>query len=115
MPDLDPNTVASAGIDTLQGAIDKLNALKTQPSADIVALDAQIEALLYKQDDLRDQALRTIEDSDANKQAITAMNAAVARLNTEAAKITDLATALAAAAKVVTAATSLVTALAPFI
>ncbi len=115
MPDVDPNKVASAGIEVLQGAIDKLNALKGQPGADIVGIDAQIEALQDKQDDLRNQALRTIEDSDANKQAIAAMNAAAANLNAEAANIKDVATALTTAAKIVSAATALVTALAPFI
>lgn len=115
MPDVDPNKVTSAGIDALQGAIDKLYALKLQPGGDIVAIDAQIEALEDKQDDLRNQTLRTIEDSNANQAAIAAMNAAAASLNTEAANIKDVATALGAAAKVLTAATSLVIALAPFL
>ncbi len=115
MADVDPNQVASAGIDALQGAIDKLNALKMQPGADIVAFDAQIEALQDKQDDLRNQALRMIEDSGANKQAIAAMNAAAANLKTEARNIKDVATALGAAAKILTATASLVTALAPFL
>jgi hypothetical protein len=112
---VDPNNVASAGIRTLQGAIDKLNGLKLQPGADIVGIDAQIQALQDKQDDLRDQALRTIEDSDANKQAIAAMTKAAASLSAEAANIKDVATALGVAQKVVAAAGSLIAALAPFI
>ena len=115
MADIDPNKVASAGIDVLQGAIDKLNALKVQPGADIAAFDAQIEALQDKQDNLRDQALRTIEELPANKTAIAAINAADPNLKAEASNIKDLATALQTAAKVVTAAASLVTTLAPFV
>jgi hypothetical protein len=115
MPNVDPNQVASAGIQVLQGAIDKLNALKLQRGAGIPQLDAQIEALQDKQDDLRNLALRTIEDSDANRQAIAAMNTAAANLNAEAANIKDAAVALLTGAKIVAAAASLVTALAPFL
>lgn len=112
---VDPNQVASAGVTSLQGTIDKLNSLKLALGADIVGIDAQIEALQGKQDDLRNQALRTIEDSDANKQAIAAMNKAAASLSAEAANIKDVATALGVAQKVVAAAGSLIAALVPFI
>jgi chromosome segregation ATPase len=114
MADVDPNIVADAGVQDLQGAINKLSALKTGPKADIPAIDRRIEALQQKQADLRSQALRTVEDSDANKQAIAVLNQAAAALKSEAADIKDLATALSTAAKVVSAAAALASALAPF-
>jgi hypothetical protein len=115
MPDVDPNAVAKAGRKTLQDAIDKLNALKREPGADIDKIDTKIEALLGKQDALTSQELRATEDSDANRLAIAALNTAAAKLTAEAANIKDAATALEDAAKVVDAAGSLVAALAPFI
>jgi septal ring factor EnvC (AmiA/AmiB activator) len=115
MAEVNPNDVAKKGITDIQGAIDRLTAQQQQPGADIPGIDAQINALQQNQQDLRNQALRTIEDSDANKQAIAAMNAAAAGLTTEASKIKDLATALTGVAKVATAAASLITSLAPFL
>ncbi len=115
MATIDPNDVASASIQDVQGAIDKLSAMIVLPGADIAGINGQITALQGKQGEIRTQALRTIEDSPENKQAIAAMNAAAAALKTEAAQIGTLATALTQAAKVVTAATSLITTFAPFI
>jgi len=112
---VDPNDVATAGVQALQGAIAKLDALKQQPDADLAKIDGQIDALQTQQTVLRDQALRTIEDSAANQQAITAMNAAAANLKIEAAIMKVTAADLAGVAKVVTAAMSLIGMLAPFI
>lgn len=115
MAQMDPNEVATAGVQTLQVAIAKLDALKRQPDADAGQIDARIDALQTAQAALRDQALRTIEESDASKQAIAAMNAAAASLKVEAAAMKALAADLASVAKIVTAATSLVAALAYFV
>jgi hypothetical protein len=112
---VDPNLVASAGINDLQVAIDALNALELRPGADIPGIDAQIELLIAKQAALRNQALRQIEDSIANQQAIAAMNKAAAALKTEAGNIGDVATALTDAGKVVSAAASLISTLAQFL
>jgi hypothetical protein len=112
---IDPNAVASAGIADLQTAIDALNALELQPGADIPGIDAHIKTLITKQAALQNQALRQIEDSVENQQAIAAMNKAAAALKSEAGNIASVATALTDAAKVVSAVTSLITALAPFI
>lgn len=112
---IDPNDVASAGIDDVQDAIDRLNALKSKPGADIPSINAQIKVLIAKQVSLRTQALRQIEDTPENQQAIAAMNDAAADLKTAAGNITDTATALTAAAKVVSTVTTLITSLAPFI
>jgi hypothetical protein len=114
MTQVDPNVVAAAAIQNLQDAITRLDAQKQQQNADIPGIDTQINALEAQQADLQNQALRTIEDSAANQQAIAAMNAAAASLKNEASNITDLATALASAAKVATAVASLAAALAPF-
>ena|SRR5258707_10215310 len=115
MAEVNPNDVCAAGIEDIQRAIDKLSALTLQPGADIPGIDAHIDALQDSQADLRNQALRAIEDSAASKLAIAALNAAAAALTAEASKIKDVGTALAGAAKVVSAAGSLVTALAPFL
>jgi predicted nucleic acid-binding Zn-ribbon protein len=115
MAQVNPNDVATAAIQDLQGAIDTLSRLKQQPAADIAAIDARIGDLQDRQDDLRTQALRTIEDSDANRAAIAAMNAAAGKLKTEAAAMTATAAALASVAQVVTAATSLISALTVFV
>lgn len=112
MAAVNPNDVATAGVQALQGAIAKLDALKQQPDADAGQIDARIDDLQTAQAALRDQALRTIEESDANKQAIAALNAAVANLKTEAAAIEVTAGDLVSVMNVVTAATSLVAALA---
>jgi hypothetical protein len=115
MAQVNPNDVASAGVQALQGAIATLDALKLQPDPDIPGIDAQINALQAQQAGLRNQVLRSIEDSAANKQAIAAMNAAAASLKTAAATMQVTAANLANVAKVVTAAASLVAALAPFV
>src|SRR5260221_3740425 len=115
MADVDANGVAKKGIQDLQGAIDRLNAAKIQPGADIPGIVQQIEALQRQQAALRDLALGTIQDTKANKQAIAAISAAAASLTTEAGKIKNVATALSGAAKIVTAVASLVTALTPFV
>jgi hypothetical protein len=112
MTQVNPNDVATAGVQALQAAIAELDTLKQQPDADAGPIDARIEALQIAQAALRDQALSTIEESGANKQAIAAMNAAAANLKTEAAVMKATAADLASVAKVVTAATSLVAALA---
>jgi len=115
MAQVNPNDVATTCVLALQGAIAKLDALKQQPDADVGQIDAQIDALQTAQAALRDQALRAIEESEANKQAIAAMNSAAANLRTEAAAMQATAADLTSAAEVVTAATSLVAALAHFI
>ncbi|HVC63297.1 MAG TPA: hypothetical protein VND19_23405 [Acetobacteraceae bacterium] len=115
MAQVNPNDVATAAIQVLQAAIDRLSALKLKHGADIAGIDAQIGKLQDKQDDFRVQALRTIEDSDANKQAIAAMNDAAANLKTEAATIKDAATLLTGVAQVLSAAAALLAALAPFL
>jgi len=115
MATIDPNLVASAGIDQLQSAINVLNALKHGQNPDIQAIDAKILALEDKQTALRDQVLRQIEDSPENQTAIAQMNSAAAALKSAADEMTADATALSEAAAVVSAAASLITALAPFI
>lgn len=115
MADVDPNAAASAGIQTLQDAIKRLNGMLTQDGADVDGIGVKIRALIAEQTDLRFLALRTLEDSPANKQAIDMLNAASKTLTDEAARIKEVATAIADAAKVLSAAASLVTALAPFL
>jgi hypothetical protein len=112
---VNPNDVAAAGDRALQDAIDRLDALKQQSPGDAARIDAQIDALQSQQAALRDQALCAIEDSDSNRQAIAAMNAAAASLNAEAANMRATAAALTSATKVVAAAASLVAALARFV
>jgi peptidoglycan hydrolase CwlO-like protein len=111
---VNPNDVAANGIRVLQAAIDRLDGLKQQATADVTQIDTQIDALQSQQAALRDQALGTIEDSDSNQQAITAMNAATAALNAESANMRVTAAGLTGVSKLVTAAASLVTALARF-
>ena len=115
MPDVGANDIATAAIQILQDSIDQLSALKLEPGVDIPGIDARIGALEDRQDDLRIQALRTIEASDANKQAIAAVNAAAALLKSEAANMKVTATDLADAAAVMTAAASLVAAFLPLV
>ena len=112
---VNPNDVASAGVQALQGAITKLDALKLQRGADIGRIDAQIDTLQVQQAALRDQVLHTTEESGASQQAVAAMNAAAIALKTEAAVMQATAADLAIVAKVVAAAASLAAALAPFI
>jgi hypothetical protein len=115
MAQVNPNDVATAGALALQGAIASLDALKQQPDADLRQIDDRIDALQAQQAALRNQALRTIEDSDATRQAITAMHNAAASLNTEAAIMRATAADLTAVAKVVAAAASLVATFAAFV
>jgi len=115
MAQLNPNDVATASVQALQDVIAKLDALKQQPDADIGQIDARIDVLQTAQAALCDQALRTIEESEANQQAIAAMNSAATNLKIEAAAMHATAADLANVAKVVTAATSLVATLAHFV
>lgn len=111
---VNPNDVAAAGCRVLQGAIDKLDALKQLDGCDTAQINALIDASQSHQAALRDQTLQAIEDSDENRQAIMAMNAATASLNAEAANMRATAADLANIAKVVATAGSLVAALAQF-
>ena len=45
MAQVDPNIVATAGVQDLQTAIDKLAALRMQPDSDDSKINPQIEAL----------------------------------------------------------------------
>ena len=114
MASVDLNDIATNGIQKLQESIDQLNQAKIQPGADIGEIVKQIEDIEEQQEALRDIVLGTIQDTDANKQAIAAVSAAATSLNAEAANIKDVATALTNAAKAVSAAVALVTALTPF-
>jgi hypothetical protein len=114
MAQVDPNDAATAGVQALQGAIAELDALKRQPDVDLGEIDARIDALQEQQATLRDQALRIIEDSDANREAIAAMNMAASNLRTEAATMNATAADLTKVAQVVTAAMSLIATLARF-
>lgn len=114
-PQVNPNDVAAAGVQALQSAITILDALKRRPNADPEPIDGQIDALQAQQAALRSQVLRAIDDFAANKQAITAMNAAAAALDTEAAIMQATAADLTDVAKVVAAATLLAATLAPFL
>lgn len=114
MAQIDPNEVASAGIQDLQKAINTLAAMIPLKNANIPGINAKIDALQAQQADLRNQALRTIEDLDENKRAIARMNAAAALLRHEAGNITSVANALTDAAKVVNTAVALMAALARF-
>lgn len=87
MPDVNANDVATTAIQILQDSLDQLSAVKVKPGADIPGIDVRIGALEDRQDDLRIQALRTIQASDANKQAIAAVNAAAALSKSEAANV----------------------------
>jgi hypothetical protein len=109
-----PNDAVAGAVQALQGAIARLDALKQHPDADFARIDAGIDALQAQRTALRDQTLRSIEASKANRQAIIAVMVATAGLKTEAARMQTTATDLANVAKVVTAATSLVVALARF-
>jgi hypothetical protein len=112
---VDPNQVAAAGIQDIQVAINELSAMLTNPAADIAGINGKIDDLTAKQADLQNQALQVIVGSEANRQAIAAMNNAVATLKTESMIIGNVATALNDADKVITEAASLIAALAPFI
>jgi hypothetical protein len=111
---VNPNAAVAGAVQALQGAIARLDALKQQPDADFAGIDAGINELQAQQTALRDQTLRSIEASKANRQAIVAVMAATAGLKTETASMQATAADLTNVAKVVTAATSLVAALAPF-
>lgn len=115
MTTVDLNAVATAAIANLQKAIDKLNALKRQPGADIGKFTAQIEALEERQADLRTLALASIESSPENQAAIAAVNGSAAKLQTEAGNITTVANALNTAAQIVTCAADLFAALGTFV
>ena len=115
MAQVNPNDVATASVQALQDAITKLAVLKQQSNADAGQIDAQIDSLQVAQAALRDQALRAIEESEATKQAIAAMNSAAANLKIEAAAMQATAADLTSVAEIVTAATSLAAALAHFV
>jgi hypothetical protein len=111
---LDPAPAATAGIQALQDSINKMNGMLIQSGADVIAMTAQIRALVARQSDIRFVTLRALEVSAANRQAITALNEASQALSDEARSMGIVATALNDAARVVSAAGSLIAALAPF-
>jgi 2-phospho-L-lactate transferase/gluconeogenesis factor (CofD/UPF0052 family) len=115
MGTFNPTDTVTVAIQSLQDSIVKLSAMITAPGADIPGINKQIRALIAEQTDLRALDLHTSVDSDVNRLAIAAVNAASAALNTEAANIKEVASAIAAAANVVSAASSLITSLAPFL
>jgi len=112
---VDFNAIAANAVQNLQTYIDKLNILKVQPGANIVALVAQIESLQAQQANFRTLALVSAEESPANQTAIAAVNAAATNLKHEAGNIASLASALTTAARVVGCATDLAKAFAPFV
>lgn len=109
---VDLRAIADQGIASLQTAIDKLNALKAQPGADIPAIVAQVEQLQQKQAGLRTQQLEQVEEDPSNAAAIAAVNAAAGNLKAEAGNIALVASALNTASKVLGYATDLAKALA---
>jgi len=115
MTQVNPNDAAASGCQDVQSAIARLDALKSQPGADIVAIDRAIDDLQAQDAALANQQLQAMIDSQQFGAALAAMNAAAATLQSEAANMQVTATDLTAAAKVVSAAASLVTALAPFL
>lgn len=115
MAQVNPNTVATAGSQDVQIAIARLDALKTQPGADIVAIDQKIGLLQEQDAALTGQQLQAMVDSQQFAREIAAMNAAAAALHTEAANMQVVADDLGAVAQVVSAAATLAAALAPFV
>lgn len=112
---INPNDVASAGSQDIQSAIANLDALRTVPGADIVAVDQKIDDLQAQDAALANLQLQAMIDTQQFNREVEAMNAAAGTLKTEAANMTVAVNDLTAVAKVVNAAASLVAALAAFI
>ncbi|HUB48006.1 MAG TPA: hypothetical protein VMB73_23755 [Acetobacteraceae bacterium] len=110
-----PNDAASAGSQDIQNAIAKLDALRTVPGADVVAIDRKIDDLQAQDAALVNLQLQAMIDAQQFNREVAALNAAAGTLKNEAANMTVAVNDLSTVAQVVSAAASLVAALTPFI
>ena len=100
-----------AAVDDIQKTIDSLIALQQQGNVDASEIFDKIDALQQSQQDIKDAALKKIEETNEIGKDLTNINAAAKSLSTEAAVEIIIAGDLAKVSRVLNCATSFLTAL----